>query len=135
MHPLFYDPSDIPRPPDEVRIRDLRASLHPDGRRVAVFLELTPFIQPPNAELRLSNSQDEELASASIIEAFNPKMELILHMRGQRLDPPFQLIATIYYWLENETVDNQSFARSRRVVDERQVSFGDLQSPESQVYG
>ena len=42
MDIFFQDPTDIPLPPEEVRIRELTAEPWPDGRRVRVYVELTP---------------------------------------------------------------------------------------------
>jgi hypothetical protein len=123
MDLVFHDPSDIPLPPHEVRIRDLRAEPHPDGRRVRVFLELTPFTQRPSGELVLQDFSGNELANVSIVEAFIPKMELTMHMRGENLKPPYHLSATIYYQAEEKEGENISGGPARQVVDEKQITF------------
>jgi hypothetical protein len=123
MDLFFQDPSDIPLPPDEVRIRELRAEPHPDGRRVRVFLELTPFTKRPSGELVLQDSDGKELASVSIVEAFTPKMELTMHMRGDNLMPPYRLSATIYYLADEQEGETASGPPARQAVDEKQISF------------
>jgi hypothetical protein len=129
MDLVFHDPTDLPLPPNEVRIRDLHAETHPDGHRVRVYLELTPFIKRPNGELHLLNSLGEELASASIIEAFTPKMELTLHMHNGLLNAPFHLIATIYYQPEEGVEGDTSPGQLvRQVVDEQRISFDSASS-------
>lgn len=121
MEPFFHDLSEPLQPPAKVRIRNLQARLQADGRRVRVFLELTPFSKPPNGELRLLNSSDEELASANIIEAFQAKMELTLHLRGERITPPYSLLVTIYYRNEKEDPEFPDAENNRQVVDEQRL--------------
>ena len=56
MDMFFADPNDPPLPPEEVRLRELRAEPWPDVLRVKVFLELTPFQKRPSAEGSIRNA-------------------------------------------------------------------------------
>jgi hypothetical protein len=94
---FFADPSEVPLPPGEVRIQRLEASLLPDGRRVHVYLELTPFQKKPNGEISLANSAGAVLADISFIETMSRKMEYTLHLRGAELTSPYTISAKIYY--------------------------------------
>jgi hypothetical protein len=85
-----------------VRIKELRAELMPDNRRVRVYLEVTPFQKRPNGEVRISNATGDELASVSIIETMITKMEFTLHLRGAELIGPYTLSAFIAYLQEAE---------------------------------
>jgi hypothetical protein len=78
---FFQDPSEIPLPAEEVRIQALRAEARPDGQRVKIYLEVDPFQKRPSAEVRISNEQGAELASATIIESMVRKMEFTMHLR------------------------------------------------------
>lgn len=82
MDIFFHDPSDIPLPPEEVHIRKLAARPYPDGRRVRVTLEISPFQKRPSAEIRIQNAAGHTLASVTIIETIDPRMEMTLHLRG-----------------------------------------------------
>jgi len=68
-------------PPDQTRILELRADPYPDGERVHVILDITPFEQRPHIELLLTDAQDREVAAASLIEPMAWKLELTLHLR------------------------------------------------------
>jgi len=68
-------------PPEETRILYLRAETYPDGKRVLVSLELTPFQQRPYIELTLKDPDGNEVSSASIVEPMGWKLELTLHLR------------------------------------------------------
>ena len=131
----FTDPSEVPLPPGEVRIRDLRANPWPDGRRVRVYLEVDPFQQRPNADLVIHNSQGQEVAHAHIIESIDREMEVTMHLRAapgeaEKSGAPFTVQATLYYaTLHDENSDETPDASSdfepieRQVVDQAQASF------------
>ena len=79
----FYidNPNILRYPPSDTRLHDLRAKLDSDGKRLRVAVELLPFQQRPDIELSLTDSTGNEVASTSIIEPVNWKLELTLHIR------------------------------------------------------
>ena len=97
MDIFFQDPTDIPLPPEEVRIRELTAEPWPDGRRVRVYVELTPFQTRPNGEINITNTDEEEVASVSFIETIDPKMQFTLHLRTPETQGEFSVNASIFY--------------------------------------
>jgi hypothetical protein len=70
-------------PPADTRLLDLRAEPYPDGRRLRVALDLTPFEQKPTLELTLKNPGGEIVAETSIIEVVSSSIEITLHIRTQ----------------------------------------------------
>ena len=132
MDIFFQDPGDIPLPPDEVRIKKLRAEPWPDNRRVRVYLEVTPFQARPSGEIILLDAKDDEIASISIIETIDPKMEFTLHIRGREPSGEYTLKAAIFYLeeLDEPEVPGESLPiqPNREIVDQAQVKFviGDL---------
>lgn len=112
MDAFFLDPNVERFPPESVRLLDLRAEPYPDGRRVRVGLELTPFLQRPSLELELTDSQGHSCGSASLIEPMGWKLELTLHIRAQQSPPlhPLTLTAILLYADLGET-------------DRRQITF------------
>jgi hypothetical protein len=133
MDIFFQDPADIPLPPGEVRIRKFRAEPWPDGRRVRVTLELTPFLKRPNGEIRITDDQGEEAASISIIETMEPKMEFTMHLRGAEVNGRYTASAQVFYLEEEgESAENHPEGeaqeldqppRKQIVVDEREIAF------------
>jgi len=97
MDIFFQDPTEVPLPPAEVRIRTLRAEPWPDGQRVRVYLEVDPFQRRPNAEVHITNPQAAEVASADIIETMNRKMEFTMHLRGEKLTGQYTTHVTLFY--------------------------------------
>lgn len=127
----FQDPSDIPLPPDEVRIRELRAKVLPDQVRIQIFLELTPFQVRPNGEIKVTDDQDREVASISIIEAIDSKMQLTIHL-PEGSNGEHTLSTQIYYYpielfqkgTANEEGETQvDLPSERQVVDSQETKF------------
>jgi len=125
MDIFFTDPTDVPLPPDEVRIRQFVASPWPDGRRVSVSLHITPFQKPPSGEISITNAVGDELANISIIETVDPKMEFTLHLRGAEIISPLQVNASLFYVRDDpEPADHQEIPyelRERNRVDQLTV--------------
>ncbi len=122
MDIFFADPNEIPLPPDEVRIRELRVEPWPDGRKVHVYLEVDPFQKRPNAEIIIQNAQGQEVAQANIIESIERKIEINLHLRQPYLDAAHKVVATLFYaTIEDEPSPYEPVERT--VVDRASTSF------------
>lgn len=122
MEAFFRDPNEPVFPPEEVRIKELRAEPRPDGQRVRVFLHITAFQKRPSGEVRILNALGDELASANFIEALSPRMEFTLHLRGEVLNP-HRLQARIFYLKEQPQEDETEIEREILVVDQAQTDF------------
>jgi hypothetical protein len=94
---FFQDPSEIPLPPDDVRIRLLRAEPWPDGRRVRIYLEVDPFQKRPSAEVVITDSQGIVAAQASVIESMARKMEFNMHLRQAQPSGRYTVSAVLFY--------------------------------------
>ncbi len=78
----FFPGPDVERfPPEKIRLLNLSAEPDPDGKRLHLKIDLTPFEKKPTLELILTDSTGQELSSASIIEPMSWKLELTLHIR------------------------------------------------------
>ena len=82
--------------PEETQISSLSAQPYPDGRRLRVNLEVTPFQQRPYIEILLHDANGSEVASTSVVEPMSWKLELTMHIRGA-LNNPYTLSARLYY--------------------------------------
>ena len=83
-------------PPEKTRITTLETEPYPDGDRVRVQLETTPFTTRPHIEVTLTDDQGVEVASASIVEPMSWRLEFTLHLRGAGRGP-FTLTAHLFY--------------------------------------
>lgn len=127
MEIFFHDPADIPLPPGEVHIRSFEAQAYPDGRRVRVCLEISPFQKKPSAEIALLTLDGAEAASISIIETIDPRMEMTLHLRGPQVATHYAARAELYYLEEPaspapETGEDPALP-ARRVVATAETTF------------
>jgi hypothetical protein len=82
--------------PEETFITSLSVEPYPDGRRLHVNIEMTPFQKRPHLEIALNNGDGDEIASASVVEPMNWKIEFTMHLRGE-LTNPYTLQATLFY--------------------------------------
>ena len=82
--------------PEETRISSLSAQPYPDGKRLRVNIEVTPFQKRPYIEVILNDSNGVEVASTSIVEPLSWKLEFTLHIRGE-INNPYALQARLYY--------------------------------------
>ncbi len=129
MEIFFNDPEDLPVPPEEVKIRELTAKAYPDGRRVRVYLEITPFQKAPDAELEIVNSENLPMASVSVIETMDPKMEMTLPLPASTAPGTYQARAQVFYRAELEEPENGEEPDEKltlpdiQVVDQSETSF------------
>ncbi|MBN2117460.1 MAG: hypothetical protein JW730_12865 [Anaerolineales bacterium] len=82
--------------PEETRITSLSAEPYPDGYRLRVNIEMTPFQKRPHLEVALRDANDDEIASSSIVEPLSWKIEFTMHIRGE-LNNPYTLEASLFY--------------------------------------
>jgi hypothetical protein len=122
----FTDLSEVPLPPNEVRIREFEVEPYPDRNRLRLSLELTPFLKPPSSEIFVTDLLGNQVASVNIIEAIDPKMQLTLHLRIPNPQGEFTARVLVFYTedLEDVTEGDQIIGPpARQIVDEREVIF------------
>jgi hypothetical protein len=128
----FRDPSDIPLPPDEVRIRELRVEPFQDRRRVRLFIEITPFQQKPNCEIKIFTQSGSEAASLSIIEAIDYKMQFTVHLKDESTSGEYVAAMEVFYFEPGQSDQAPKHDRDSEIhqlpdrvnpVDQRQVAF------------
>ncbi len=94
---FFFPEDDLQRmTPEETHITSLTAEPYPDGERVRVNIEITPFEKRPYIEVAVTDASGEEVATASIVEPMGWKLEFTMHLRGAR-SSPFRIEARLFY--------------------------------------
>lgn len=94
---FFFPEDNLDRAtPEETRITSLSAEPYPDGRRLRVNIEMTPFQKRPHLEITLNNGDGDEIASVSVVEPLTWKIEFTMHIRGE-LKNPYSLDAKLFY--------------------------------------
>ncbi len=79
---FWLDSDEEPRSREDTRIAALIVEPYPDGRRVRLALNITPFIERPNLEIYARKIDGPLVAEMSIIETMTPRLEFTLHIRG-----------------------------------------------------
>lgn len=97
MDIFFQNPDEVPLPPEEVRIRSLKADLYPDGRRLRITVETDPSQKPPSLEVTLNDASGDEIAQASIIENLGHTIEFTLHIRKPEALFPLTVTALLFF--------------------------------------
>ncbi len=78
----FFECGDVPQPRDKIKIERLETQPYPDGWRVKVIVEVTPFQERPNLEIRLTAEGGQIVSELSVIETMHRHMEFTIHIRG-----------------------------------------------------
>jgi len=132
MDLFLQDPTDIPLPPDEVRIRELRVDPLPDNRRIRISLQITPFQTRPNIEIVITNENEEDSGSLTIIESIDPKMEFTVHLKDDEPNGQYTVSSQIYYYEEDQDQEAKAsqleegvhqLPTNVKIVDRRQTTF------------
>jgi hypothetical protein len=97
-------------PPADVRFVDLHVEPWPDGRRIRIHFEMTPFQQPPSFEAWIADTAGETVSHAEIIEIPEERMVFTMHIRSREVSGLYQLTTHLYY-------------PDLGVIEERQVNF------------
>jgi hypothetical protein len=95
MYPIHSPAGALP--PDQVRFLDVKVEPWPDGLRVKVLIELTPFLKPPSLEVKIENSQSDQVARVDIIETNLAKLVFTMHLKGQPAGGEYTLLSRLYY--------------------------------------
>ncbi len=69
-------------PPEKVRVEKVRSTPYPDGRRVKVAVELSPFREQPDLDIDILDTEGRAVAGVNVIGVMNFRMAFVLHLRG-----------------------------------------------------
>ncbi len=83
--------------PEETRILSLKAEPYDDAHRVKVLMEISPFEKRPHLEVMVSDSQGQEISSASFVEPMSWSLAFTMHLRQQPSAGPLTLQANLFY--------------------------------------
>ena len=106
---FFADEAEVPLPPREVRIIQVEARPAPDGRRVALLITLTPFLEYPSLEVVLYRPDGEEERSLTVVGTMERHLALTLHVK-QPLPGAYNARIDLIY--EGEVLQTQKIAFS-----------------------
>jgi len=122
---FFTDPTDPPRPREEVRLRTITLNIYSDLRRVAFGVEISPFKERPSLDVVITNAKGEIASSLIVIESMGPSFRLTMHMRDPEVTNPYSLTAVLYYTWPEKT--------EKQEIERREVTF-DIEGPEEKTF-
>ncbi len=99
----FFESADVPQPRDKIKIERFEAKPYPDGWRIRIILEVTPFQERPSLEIRVQATEKENrrrVAELSVVETMTRHMEFTVHIRGVP-SPVGQYVAEADLYYEN----------------------------------
>jgi hypothetical protein len=99
----FFNPKDVPQPRDLIKIERLEAKPYPDGWRVRVLVEVTPFQERPNLIVRVRSAEGRIVSELSIIETMIRHMEFTVHLRGPSAPAGEYTAAALLYYGEDSS--------------------------------
>jgi hypothetical protein len=95
---FFFPEDNLQRTsPEETKILSLTAQPYEDGRRVRVNIEMSPFAERPHLDVTLTDTNGDEISTASFVEPMAWKLEFTLHIRTEPADGPLDLQARLFY--------------------------------------
>jgi len=96
----LFEPEDVPQAPANIKIQRLAATVYPDGWRVRLAVDVTPFLERPNLEIKVEAADGRPVVpiNLSVIETMHHNMEFTVHIRGVT-NPEGQYVAyaSLYY--------------------------------------
>ena len=131
MDIFFTNSNEAPVPPEETRIRSLKAEPLPDGTRVKVSFGVTPFQQRPNIEINISNGDGESVSQLSVVEALEANMDFTMHLREKEPGGIYRVTMRLFYseidaYEENSTGNETAkeiLSKTGTTMDTAQAQF------------
>src|SRR5690349_18412908 len=78
----FFSQNDVPQPREKIKIESIEAKPYPDGWRVRIVVDVTPFQERPSLEISVRSEQGHVVSELSVIETMVRHMEFPGHIRG-----------------------------------------------------
>jgi len=94
---FFNDPKEVRLPPEEVRLRNVQVIAHPQGDRLRVRVELSPFLERPNIRVSITDQAGKAIAQTDILETMQSNLEFTMHLRGAEMRREYTVEAQVYY--------------------------------------
>jgi hypothetical protein len=97
MEITFHDANEAPQAPSDTRIIVLSAEPWPDGHRVSVQVQLTPYQQRPNLHISICDAQGQEKASVGAVHIRQTQIAFTIHLRHLDTAGQYRVVAYVAY--------------------------------------
>jgi len=99
-----------PLPPNEVHFIDLKIEPWEDKMRFKIFAKISEFLEPPNLNFYISNTNSEIISEVSLIENIDTDIVFTMHLRNASQPDQLTLLGEIFYSDEIGKVDSQTIS-------------------------
>ena len=98
-----------------IEILNLKAIPYPDGRRVKVKFQLSPFMQGPSALISMISDDGKIIASVNMVNIFVPDNEITLHVREKDdLSGSYEVKLNLFHIIEEDIEGEEQHVRIRQ---------------------
>lgn len=112
----FFDNSaETPKVREDVRLNKIGLYVYPDGRRIAVGFDMTPFLEPPSVQVTALNQLGMQAGSLTVIQANEANFYLVMHLRDAEPTNPYHISVELFY--RTEDGDRQVVHTLSSVID------------------
>lgn len=95
---FFFPEDNLERTsPEETKVLSLTAEPYEDGRRVRVNIEMSLFEKRPHLEVTITDTENQEISTASFVEPMTFKLEFTMHLRTEPANGALDLEARLFY--------------------------------------
>ena len=96
----------------EIEILSLEAIPYPDGRRIKVIFQLSPFTKEPSALITLADDDGHIIASVNIVNIFTSENEITLHVAEKdALSGSYEVKLNLFHITEEEIEGDEQHVR------------------------
>jgi len=122
----FSNPSTSSTNEDQIKIKAFIAEPYPDGRRVKIKLLLSSFQRGPDAEIKISDQDNLQLASVNIVSIFSQENEITLHIPGNHNKPGSYNASVEVFYIEEKEIEQEGGGQldfKQTLIDSALTSF------------
>ena len=116
----FFNGNHVPKPREEVKIENVKIIPYPEGTRIHIEVEVTPFSERPNLILAIHDENDNLVSELNIIETMHFNMEFTMHLRGIE-DPEGAYSLTVELFYENRKPPQSQVIEGFTIPQEEEV--------------
>jgi hypothetical protein len=92
--------------PLETRLVEVRPEIREQGKKIRLFVTITPFEQPPNLTVKILDQDGLECSRVTLVNLLSSKVVFTMHLRAEPLPGTYKIISDLHYE-ETGTMDTQ----------------------------
>jgi hypothetical protein len=97
-----------PLPPNEVHFISLKVEPWEDKKRFKVFAKISEFLEPPNLDFFITNTNAKVISEVTLIENVDTDIVFTMHLRNPDQQNQLTFLGEIFYSDEIGKVDSKT---------------------------